>query len=520
LGVLAPEIALCVTAAVVLCADLALPLSRKRFLAYASAAGMLVALAFAGLAEARLVGIEPSDVSRLDRGAEWVRTTVATDPLGGFFKVFAIVAGLIAILCSLDYVEQRLKRGQGEFYALLTLATMAIGLVAGSRDLIAIYVSLELLSITSYVLVASMKQDTLSTEGGIKYLLMGAVCSALMLYGLSLLYGLAGATDLESIARAVAERVADARSMTFSLPRGFSITIGDSVVFAALLLTLAGFGFKIALVPFHSWAPDAYEGAPTPFTAFLSVAPKAAGFALLVRFFMQGPLAAYSQWAGLLGVLAAVTMTVGNLVAIMQENMKRMLAYSSIAQAGYIIIGLIAVQAVELAPGQVVVPKGDIGLQGVIIYLMAYLFTNFGAFAVVILCTLGSGSESIRSYDGLARRAPFLAVALTVFFLSLAGVPPMAGFVGKLLVFAAAVRVQLYWLAVVGVVNSVISVYYYFNVVRRMFFLPPREAVTCAEAVALKVAIVVALVGTLLIGIYPEPFIALGMASVEFLGGL
>ena len=515
LHVLAPEIALCVTAVVVLCVDLALPVARKRYLGYIAAAGMVGALVLAAMLQARLLA--PGDQPA---APQWIATTLATDPLGAFFRVFAIVAGIIGVLCSLDYVEERLKGSQGEFYAVLTFATLAIGLVASSRDLIAIYVSLELLSITSYILVASMKDDTLSTEGGIKYLLMGAVCSALMLYGMSFLYGLAGTTDLASISSAIADRVSFDHRTTFELPGGFALTWGDPLAFAALLLTLAGFGFKIALVPFHSWAPDAYQGAPTPFTAFLSVGPKAAGFALLLRFFMQGALPAHEQWLGLLAVLAAITMTVGNVVAITQENMKRMLAYSSIAQAGYIIIGLVAIQAVELGPGEVVVPAAvDMGLRGVLIYLIAYLFTNFGAFAVVIICSLATGTESIRSYDGLIKRAPFLAVALTLFLLSLAGIPPMAGFVGKFFVFAAALRVKLYWLAIVGVINSVVSVYYYFNVVRRMFFLPPRQEVACHGTVALRVVVIVAVAGTVLVGVWPEPFINLATSSVQFLGG-
>ncbi len=516
---LAPELALCVTAVVVLAADLVLAPANKRSLGYVTAAGMVVALVAAVAAELGLLGL--GTPTELTPASEWLRTTLATDSLGAFFKVFAILAGLLGVLCSLDYVDQRMKYGQGEFYALLAVSTLAIGLVASSRDLIAIYLSLELLSITSYVLVASMKEDKLATEGGIKYLLVGAACSAMMLYGMSLLYGLTGATDLHSISAAIGERVALDRSITFAVGRGLSFTVGDPLVFAALLLVLAGFGFKTALVPFHSWAPDAYHGAPTPFTAFLSVGPKAAGFAVLLRFFMQGALPAHDQWVGLLAVLSAMTMTVGNLVAIVQENMKRLLAYSSIAQAGYIIIGLVAVQAIRLSARDVVVPTNvDMGLRGVLIYLVAYLFTNFGAFAIVIIGSLATGSESIRTYDGLARRAPWLAVAMTIFLLSLAGIPPLAGFVGKFFVFAAALRVKLYWLALIGVVNSVISVYYYFGVVRRMFFLRPQPGTGWDATLGLKVAVVVALVGTVLVGVYPEPFVALGTASVHFLGGL
>lgn len=516
---LAPELALCVTAVVVLAADLILAPGDKRSLGYITAAGMVGALAAAVAVALRLFGL--GTPAELAPTSEWIQTTLSTDCLGAFFKVFAILAGLLGVLCSLDYVERRVKYGQGEFYALLTVATLAIGLVASSRDIIAIYISLELLSITSYVLVASMKEDKLATEGAIKYLLVGAACSAMMLYGMSLLYGLTGATDLPSISAAIGNRVAFDRSITFTIGRGLSFTVGDPLVFAALLLVMAGFGFKTALVPFHSWAPDAYHGAPTPFTAFLSVGPKAAGFGVLLRFFMQGALPAHDQWLGLLAVLSVMTMTIGNLVAIVQENMKRLLAYSSIAQAGYIIIGLVAVQAIRLSARDVIVPTNvDMGLRGVLIYLVAYLFTNFGAFAVVVIGSLATGSESVRTYDGLARRTPWLAVAMTIFLLSLAGIPPLAGFVGKFFVFAAALRVELYWLALIGVINSVISVYYYAGVIRRMFLLKPQPGAEWNPTIGLKAAVVTALVGTLLVGVYPEPFVALGTASVHFLGGL
>ncbi len=422
------------------------------------------------------------------------------DNLTSFFRILATGTSVLILLVSVDYVRSR-SRHAGEFYSLLLWVTLAVILVAASSDLILLYLSFELLSITSYILVGWLRDEARSNEAAIKYLLYGAISSAVMLYGMSLLYGAAGSTRLEDIAR------------TFSDP---AVRVGtlDELVLPAVVLMLAGFGFKTSLVPFHQWAPDAYEGAPTPVTAFLSVGSKAAGFAVLIRVFLTALPMFQVDWAAVLVAFSILTMTLGNLVALVQTNMKRLLAYSSVAQAGYILMGLAAYVATDTSTLN--------GIAGVLLYLVAYLFTNLGAFIAVIAYEQATGSVSIADYAGMVRRAPWLAGALVVFFLSLAGIPPTAGFVGKLAVFGAAINAQLYYLAVIGVVNSVISVYYYFNVVRQMFFMPPpaegEEPVRYPQAMGL--ALTVSLVGTLLIGIYPQPFLDLANVGRQFLAML
>ncbi|MDQ7028365.1 MAG: NADH-quinone oxidoreductase subunit N [Ardenticatenia bacterium] len=422
------------------------------------------------------------------------------DNLTTFFRLLATGTSVLILLVSVDYVRSR-SRHAGEFYSLLLWVTLAVILVAASSDLILLYLSFELLSITSYILVGWLRDEARSNEAAMKYLLYGAISSAVMLYGMSLLYGAAGSTRLEDIAR------------TFSNP---AVQVGtlDELVLPAVVLMLAGFGFKTSLVPFHQWAPDAYEGAPTPVTAFLSVGSKAAGFAVLIRVLLMALPMFQVDWAAVLVAFSILTMTLGNLVALVQTNMKRLLAYSSVAQAGYILMGLAAYVATDTSTLN--------GVAGVLLYLVAYLFTNLGAFIAVIAYEQATGSVAIADYAGMVRRAPWLAAALVVFFLSLAGIPPTAGFVGKLAVFGAAINAQLYYLAIIGVLNSVISVYYYFNVVRQMFFMPPPAEgdgrISYPQAMGL--ALTVSLVGTLLIGIYPQPFLDLANLGRQFLAML
>ncbi|MBI5955449.1 MAG: NADH-quinone oxidoreductase subunit N [Chloroflexi bacterium] len=414
----------------------------------------------------------------------------AVDPFAVFFKVVAYLAVGLVVLFSVDYMASR--PFSGEFYGLLLLSALSITLVAASTNLIMIFLSLEFLSISSYILVGYLREDARSSEAALKYFLFGAMASAAMLYGMSLIYGLTGSLGLAEIAR----------FFTSEESPGYQI-----VIYPAAVLVLAGLGFKIAAVPFHQWAPDTYEGAPTPVTAFLSVAPKAAGFAALLRFFITALPHVTVDWALLIAVVSVATMTVGNLIAIAQANVKRMLAYSSIAQAGYVLIGLAAVGSLT---------SNEFGTPAVLIYLLGYLFTNLGAFIVVIVFERATGSNQIADYAGLMRRAPFLAVSLVVFFLSLTGFPSTAGFIGKLFVFASAIQGQLVWLAILGVVNSVISVYYYFNVVRQMFFLPARDTSPIAETVPLRWALLIALAMTFVIGLYPQPFVELVRYSAQF----
>lgn len=448
---------------------------------------VLVALTLGGLAFAFAATIPAWGES-----ASLYSNLVAVDALAIFFKVFTLIATAFIVLSAWDFLAAR-TRAHAEFYSFVLFASLTIMLAASARNIILIYLAIESLSITSYALAGFLRDDARSTEGALKYFVYGAATSAVMLYGLTLLFGLTGSADLDEMARSLASVNADAR--TLALP--------------ALAMVLAGLGFKIALVPFHQWAPDAYEGAPTPVSAFLSVGPKAAGFAVLARVLVTAFPAFQIEWATLLAVLALVTMTVGNLAALWQTNVKRMLAYSSIAQAGYMLIGLVAyTPASRDAFG---------GLNGVLLFLFAYLFANLGAFAVVVAVENATGSAELGAFAGLARRAPALAIALLIFLLSLIGIPPTAGFVGKLLVFGAALETRYAWLALAGVLNSVISVYYYYRVMREMFFAPAPDGAPIAIPSALGWTVGLAVAGTLIIALAPQPFIEFATSSVATL---
>ena len=401
---------------------------------------VLLALTLAGLALALA-----ATMLAWGESASLFANLVAVDALALFFKTFALIAAVFVVLSAWDFLATR-TRAQAEFYSFVLFAALTIMIAASARNIILIYLAIESLIITSYALAGFLRDDARSTEGALKYFIYGAATSAVMLYGLTLLFGLTGSADLDAMARALTNANAEARAL------------------APPALVLAGLGFKIALVPFHQWAPDAYEGAPTPVTAFLSVGPKAAGFAVLARVLITAFPAFQPQWTVLLAALALVTMTVGNLAALWQTNVKRVLAYSSIAQAGYILIGLVA-----YAPAS---REAFAGLNGVLLFLFAYLFANLGAFAAVVAVEDVTGSAEVNVFAGLIRRAPALALALFIFLLSLIGIPPTAGFVGKLLVFGAALERGYAWLALAGVANSVVSVYYYYRVIREMFFAP------------------------------------------------
>jgi proton-translocating NADH-quinone oxidoreductase chain N len=385
-------------------------------------------------------------------------------------------------------MQERYRR-QGEFYALLLFATLAITLIAGASNLVLIFLSVDFLSITSYVLTGYVREDRRSIEAAIKYFLYGATLSAVMLYGMSLLFGLTGVTDLNAIAAGLGEGAGE-----------------RAVVLLALLFVVAGLGFKVAAVPFHQWAPDAYEGAPTPVTAFLSLGPKVAGFAVLARFLLFAFPQFQIEWTVLLLAVSVMTMTVGNLIAIWQKNIKRLLAYSSIAQAGYVMIGLVAVSGGGIASS--------------LFYLSVYLFANLGAFAVVLAVSRGELGEQLEDYAGLSQHSPGLALAMMLFLLSLAGIPPLAGFVGKVNLFVAAVREGLIGLVVVGVLNSVISLYYYLQVVRQMYLLPPTSEEPVNIPRPILTTLLVAAAGVLMLGIYPSLLLALIQATVQtFFGG-
>jgi proton-translocating NADH-quinone oxidoreductase chain N len=416
-----------------------------------------------------------------------------------FFKVVASLAGILITLVSIDYLRQRTPY-RGEFFAIFTFSILAMMLVASSASLLMIYLSIEFLSYTSYLLTGFLREDKKSNEAAIKYFLYGAVTSAVMLYGLSLLYGVTGSLNLTDIAAA------------------FSATVDSTVRMIALvstMLVLAGLGFKISLVPFHQWAPDAYEGAPTPVTAFLSVGPKAVGFAALLRVALTAlpqwvlpapPPAPVKEIPLVLAVVSIITMTLGNLIALRQTNVKRLLAYSSIAQAGYMLIGVVAVNLTGNSPFS--------GLNGILIYLFAYLFTNLGAFICVIAIENATGIVEIPEYAGLVKRAPLVAALFVIFFLSLAGIPPTVGFIGKFFVFGAALREGWLYLAAIGVINSVISVFYYFAVVRQAFFEAPKDATPIRLAPLVTLSLVVSAALVLAFAIYPQPLLNLAAWSM------
>ncbi|MFQ5471284.1 MAG: NADH-quinone oxidoreductase subunit N, partial [Dehalococcoidia bacterium] len=404
---------------------------------------------------------------------------MVVDDFSLFFGfLFAGVAGMV-VLASVDFLER--SRFPAEYVALVLAAAAGMMLMASSLDLIAIFIALELQAIAFYIMVAFTKNEK-SAEAALKYLLLGAISSAITLYGMAYLFGLSGSTALDEIAAFVRDADSSTRS---------------GLVVAAVLLT-AGFGFKMAVVPFQMWVPDVYEGAPTPVTAYLSVASKAAGFAVVMRIFLValGEGAISSDWAVLFAVLAAISMSVGNIAALMQSNVKRMLGYSSIAQAGTFLIGLAAVAASD--------PQLLLGTSSVIFFLGTYAFTNLGAFVAIIAISNKIGSDQIEDYAGVAKRSPMLAGGLTACLVSLTGIPPTAGFVAKLYIFDAAVQADLVWLAIIGVLNSVISAYYYLRVVLNMYTRDPAEESTFLPSPYLSVALAVSVIGLFVIGVYPS----------------
>jgi NADH-quinone oxidoreductase subunit N len=379
--------------------------------------------------------------------------TIAIDPVAVFFKCFLILTSFLVLLATPGSKEFS-KRNMGEFYTLLLGVTLGMLLLASSIDLLMLYLSLEMLSIGSYVMVGYLKNDRQSNEASLKYFLFGAVSTGCMLYGITIVYGLTGTTKIAAIRQALASG---------------SMSGNSTMLLIATVLIFAGFGFKTAAVPFHFWCPDVYSGAPTPVTAFLSVAPKAAGFAALIRFFfialsrpseVAGNWTSFSimDWRVLILIVSIMTMTLGNIAALRQDNIKRMLAYSSIAHAGYILMGAVVLTSQ--------------GLQAILVYLITYLFMNLGAFLIVIEIFNHTGSFDIKDYRGLYRRSPFLSIAMSLFMLSLMGIPPFAGFFGKFYVFGAAVNRDLAWFAVIGALNSVIAVYYYARVIKTMIIEP------------------------------------------------
>lgn len=406
------------------------------------------------------------------------------DSFSLFFKELCLFITGIVILVSMGYRALN-EEHIGEYYFLLLNAGLAMLLAVSSDNLLMIYIALEMLSLISYILVAFLKNNPLSSEGALKYFLFGALSTGIMLYGISLVYGLFGTTDLTAIQAALS-----------------SGGVNILVALILIVLILAGLAFKCALVPFHMWAPDAYQGAPTAITAFISVGSKAVGFAVLLRVFAKIFFPIYTNWSDLIMLISIFSMTIGNVIAISQTDIKRMLAYSSIAQAGYILIGLVVGSAS--------------GVEGALYYIFAYALMNLGAFGCVILISNSIKSERIEDYAGLYKRDPVGAFLLSVFLLSLAGVPPLAGFLGKFLVFAAAIQSKFILLAVVGVINSVIAAFYYIKVIKYMYLDEPASISTQPKSLGLQIALAVLLIGVLVAGLYPSPFLTWVRASQPF----
>ncbi|MEW5947678.1 MAG: NADH-quinone oxidoreductase subunit N [bacterium] len=471
-----PELWLTAAGLAMIFFDLFVRESRKTLIAWFGIASLSLAAAF-------VIFPAPCD-HRLVSAI--LKDMIADDGFASFFKLVILTGAFLVIVLSTRYV--RLTSFTGEYYSLIILSTAAMMLLVSSVNLLMIYLCIEFVGICSYVLCAYHKDDPKSSEGAIKYLLLGALASAFLVYGISLLYGLTGSLNLIELPPRLAARE----------------TAGAGVVSLAVALLVAAFGFKVALVPFHMWSPDAYEGAPTPITAFLSVLPKAAGIAVLTRVFLTAFSGVSSDWVHVLEVLAILTMTIGNVTAVWQSNIKRMLAYSSIAHVGYVLIGVVVAGALGVHS-----PLGRQGTAAVLIYVAAYLFMNLGAFAVVIAVSNAVGSDLIERCSGLSRRAPALAVLLTFFFLSLAGIPPTAGFIGKFFLFKAAIETEFYLLALAAIVNSVISVYYYWNVVRLMFIAEPPEPAPIRTPLPIAFALSLSAAAVLALGILFQPLINL-----------
>src|SRR5437667_2978081 len=463
---LLPALVVLGTAGLVLVLDLLPPRARKGHLAVLSLAGIVLAL----LSTTWLWGEE----TRAFHGM------IVLDGYALFLQLVICYAAGLVVLLSIDYLHER-GLESGEYYALVLFATVGMLLMAAAGDLIVVFLSLELMSLSLYVLAGYFRARLASGEAAMKYFLLGAFASAFFLYGIALVYGATGTTNLDRIGPSTGR---------------------DSLLTIGLALLLVGFGFKISSVPFHMWAPDVYVGAPTSVTVLVATGSKTAAFAALIRVLVSAFRGGQLEWPFLLWALAAATMTVGNVVAIAQSNLKRMLAYSSVAHAGYMLVGLTA--------------GGALGAGAVLFYLLVYTFTTAGAFGVVLLLERATGEGvSLADYAGLARSHGILALVLSLFLLSLIGIPPLGGFVGKFYLFGAAVRSGYVGLAVIGVLNSAVASYYYLRLIVYMYMREPEDAPPpSATSFAGGLALAVALAGVIVLGVMPAPFIDLAQAAV------
>jgi NADH-quinone oxidoreductase subunit N len=492
LQLIAPELILTVMACLTLVIEVILPYKLSKWTGYFALIGIALALISLGAQFVSMGGrfdlTALQNVTALDGFYGMIRI----DGFALVFKAIFLIAAALAIAIAMRYLD--IEREQhGEYYALILFATVGMMFLGSGYDLISLYIALELMAVTFYVLVAFTKRQKRSNEAGMKYFLLGAFSSGILIYGMSLLYGVTGSTNLGDIGRGVAAASPELRPM----------------LLLGMIALAAGLFFKIAAVPFHMWAPDAYEGAPTSVTAFLSTGSKAASFALYARIFFVALAPMQIDWAPLLGIVAALTIVVGNWAAITQENSKRLLAYSSISNAGYLLLGVIANNA-----------YGNVGL---VIYLLVYVLMNMGAFGVVIsLRRRGIIGDNVDDMTGLGQKAPAMAAMMTIFMLSLGGLPGTGGFIGKYFLLWGLLqrgdtdhKSWYYWLAGWAVINIVVSFYYYIRFIKVMYLgdrVADEQPLTLSPA--LKTALVVSLVGILFIGIYPQPFIVLAQKLI------
>lgn len=432
----------------------------KQVLGWVAAGGLLIILLI------KILFLIPGDEPTSAWGG-----MLRVDSAAFFFQVLILIGAIITILFSMDY--HKIEVG-GDYFAMLLLSVIGMNLMAAAADLIILYLAIETTSIPLYVLAGFNKKDDSSVESGLKYLLFGAMTSAIMLYGFSLLYGFSGFTNLNDIASVIS---------TGSIGVGIEVLI--------LFLVVAGFGFKVSAVPFHFWAPDVYQGAPTPIAGFLSTASKAAGFIVLMRFMLTVFATDPQKWMVLTAILAVATMTFGNLLALVQTNLKRLLAYSSIAHAGYILVGI--------ASGS------QLGLTAAMFYLLVYLFTNLAAFGVISLLEDRTGSSDIADIKGLTKKSPLIAFTFLIAILSLAGIPPFGGFVSKLLILAAGIGANLTWLVIIAIINSIVGLFYYLIMLKNAFS-GSGELDSISPTLAWRFAIAISIAGVIVLGVIYSPW--------------
>ena len=506
IGAVLPEVIIALTGLLVLVVDLFGSSRRKASLSVISCAGLFLAFA----ATSALMGGGRNETA--------FSGAVAVDPYGQYFKFIFLLSAFFTILISPRYLKIY-NISRAEYLELILFCTLGMMVMVSANDLVTIYIGLELMAISIYLMAGFQKDNPRSSESSMKYFLLGSFASAILLYGMSFLYGITRTTNLTDIARYLDfTQGPNASAMTMLLQNPRMLTLG-------LILMTVGFAFKIAAVPFHMWTPDVYEGAPTPLTAFMSVGPKVAGFAVIMRVYMISLESLVSDWWPLFWLLATLTIIVGNVVAVAQKNIKRMLAYSSIAHAGYLLIGVVAAGQASLLPtgGSLSGSPVAESMTSVMVYLFSYMFMNMGAFAIVI--SLGRGDdpcESLEDYAGLAKRRPLTAALMTALMLSLAGIPGTFGFIGKFYIFKSAIYVGQYQLAIIGVLASVVAAFYYIRIVVYMYMREPEGEIApeVKPAGSTMYAAVATTFFTILFGIFPGSIVGMAKEAVEQLLGL